>query len=413
MRRRGLKIGAAIGVLVLGAVLLLRFRSAPSGDLAQLRRSGVLRIGTSDDYAPFVELTRGGRGGLDTELAERMARDLGVKAVWVHFAWSHLANDLAHHRFDLVASGVTVRADRALTGRFTRPYALTGAVGLIRSADANRFGELGSLDRPEVRIQVNRGGHLEQVARARFPHAAIEPLADNHALTQDVLGGKADVAVSDSAEARALSVPGLSVIGPFTHDRKALWVGANAPELVAWADGWLVARERDGWLGELRRRHLGSETSATALDAEAVLSSVELRFGLMPLVAQVKARLGKPILDPAQEARVLARSADTAKAQGLDPESVRALYGVLMAGAREVETARPGGPDAALPTLDALRAAIASIDLELIASLRVACESDPHRDWTPLVEQDLSVDGLRNESRTALARALGAVRVIH
>jgi len=233
---------------VVGSLLtLLASGPARAGDLAALRQRGVLRVGTTGDYAPFSVAKGDAFSGFDVDVMDRLAHDLGVRVQYVRFRWPDLIGDLAADEFDVVASGITVRPERALVGRFTRPYAETGAVALIRREDRSRLADRAALDRQGVRIVVNRGGHLEQVARHLFRHATVEPLADNAKLVERVLLGTADAALSDTAEARVWERKELVTVGPFTRDRKALLVRGDAPELLQAIDGWLRQRERDRW----------------------------------------------------------------------------------------------------------------------------------------------------------------------
>ena len=69
---------------------------------------------------------------------------------WVPLRWATLERDFAAGRFDVVMSGVTVRPERSLAGRFSVPAATSGAVALAREASA--------LERAGVRIAVNAAG---------------------------------------------------------------------------------------------------------------------------------------------------------------------------------------------------------------------------------------------------------------
>src|SRR5262249_7102143 len=150
-------------------------------------------------------------------------------------------------------------------------------------------------------------------------------------LVDRVLAGTADAIVTDSAEERAWRRPELASLGPMSYDRKAILVQKDAPELSQWIDAWLARLEADGWLPGLRRQRLDdAPISPAGWDREAVLADVELRCGLMPLVKRAKIAQGLPVEDRAQEARVLERVEAAARQAGVDGETARGLYGVLM-----------------------------------------------------------------------------------
>ena len=369
--------GRASGVATWGRVALavLAYAGATRDVAAQASGGTALRVGTSGDYAPFSRRDADGRpSGFDVAMAERLARDLGRPLSFVSFQWPDLVAHLRAGAFDVAMSGVTVRADRAVTLRFTRPYAVAGAVVVVRAADATRFRRVEDVDQPNVRVAVNAGGHLERVARQHFPRATIRPLRDNLALLAALTDGAADAVVSDVCEARTWAGE-LVIVGPFTRDRKSYAVGPEAVELRRTIDAWLAAREADGWLNEQRRRWLGAGAVWTPQEAaiEALVSAINLRLELMPLVAAVKRRAGLPVEDAAQEARVLDRTRATAGTLGVDAEAVVAFFRVQMEAAKAVEHAADASTGAATggdePSLETMRAAVAAVSDQLIHEL--------------------------------------------
>ena len=146
-------------------------------------------MGTSGDYAPFSLAAEGGEpSGFDVEVARRYAKERGLELEFVRFRWPNLLRDLEAGRFDLAMSGITVVPRRSLAGRFSVPVAESGAVLLTREPE--RWKTLDELDRPDLRIGVNAGGYLEQVARRRFPRATLLAIPSNQAVREALLDGK-------------------------------------------------------------------------------------------------------------------------------------------------------------------------------------------------------------------------------
>lgn len=354
-----------------------------------------LRVGTSFDYAPFSARARerGGGGedgrdeGFDLDVARAFAASAAGRAVvLVPFRWSDLERDLAAGRFDVAMSGVTVRPERSLVGRFTVPVARTGAVVIAR---AGAFRDADDALARAATVAVNRGGHLERVTRARFARARVIAVSPNDRVLDELLAGRADAVVSDTLEApRWLArANGLVALGPFTRDDKAYLVRAERPELARELDAWLLARERDGTLDRLRRHHFGAPARAdaeldaraswprTATVAAALDAAVEERLALMPLVAAAKRATGAPVEDAAREARVLdagvASVARAARERGIAPPpeaTTRAFFRAQIERAKDVQrralaaAAEGDEAGAAPPDLeDALRPALLRI----------------------------------------------------
>jgi cyclohexadienyl dehydratase len=410
MRRRAfLQLSASLAATSLA-------RRSNADDLTDLRKRGVLRVGTSDDYAPFVKATADGRAGLDVDLGRLLSRGLGMRVEFVSFKWPELSKDLDEMKFDVAASGVTMRADRLQFATFSRPYAVTGAVACVRQEDASRFADASRLNAPGVRLAVNRGGHLAHVARTFFPLATLELLDDNSALFERVTTHAADAAVSDSAEAHAAAGQ-LVTLPPLTRDRKALYLRRESKALARRLDEALFALETDGSLSRLRRKWLGDVMPADwNPHLEAVLADLQLRLDVMPGVGAVKRELGKPVEDKEQEARVLAHVRDMARSAELDADSVASLWSVLMTSAKVIQLA-PVSPDDGVwrlrlspaGELDAFRAAIGGLDAHLLASLKKAASRVARADWRTGVEAGIRAKQLPRELLRQLSDALAVV----
>jgi cyclohexadienyl dehydratase len=369
--------------------------------LAVASAAAPLRVASSGDYAPFsYEEEDGKLHGLDVEIAERLARDLGRELRLVRFAWPELEEKLGRGDFDVAISGVTMRPDRARAGWYARPYAVTGAVALLRFDASIR--SLDDLQRPALRLAVNAGGHLERTAREAFPQAQIDPTTDNASLAERVRDGRADAAITDSAEVRRWLGRDLRAVGPITHDHKAFLLPASQAQLAARVDAWLLERERDGWLAARRLRWLGEPAAldGDAMTREAVAALVELRLGLMPAVAAAKRAAALPIEDAAQEERVVQRARAAA---GDFADRAEAVYRVLIEMAKEVQRRAPA--TAAPPALEPLRAAIIRVDAQLARELQRLPPAAPGA-WQSVLGRNLGPLGIEAESVRRLAGLL-------
>jgi cyclohexadienyl dehydratase len=326
-----------LATLLLAAALL-----AATADGAAAR---VLRIGTSGDYAPFSSRDASGLHGFDIELASAFAAAHGHTIEWVPFTWPNLARDFGAGRFDLVMSGITVRPDRSVAGRFSVPVASSGAVLLYDRRRHAGVATVADFDRAGVRIAVNRGGHLERVARARFADAELLTFADNAVVRRQLVDGMVDAVVTDSLEAPGWQrgLADVAALGPWTDDRKACWLAPGEDALAAELDAWLLAREADGTLARLRRAAFGDAVQApTATPFAALLAAIDERLAVMPLVAAAKRGDGRAVADPARETAVLDTAwRDVAAAAGAaampDEGAVRGFYAMQIEAARFVQ----------------------------------------------------------------------------
>jgi cyclohexadienyl dehydratase len=338
-----------------GLALVSWLLLAASAVAAEPSVVGVLRVGASGDYPPFSEVVPAAAGstrryrGFDAAIAEAFADHHGLRIEWVAFRWPELSSLLAAGAFDVAMSGITVRPERSVAGRFSVPVARTGAMVLVRQRGevegSNVEGRLRALDVVGSRIAVNAGGHLERIARAHFRAAEILAIPDNAAVRDALLSGRVDAVVTDNLEAPRWRQgrSDLAAIGPFTRDRKAYLLPTANAALAARLDEWLLASERNGTLAKLRARYLGPAVGpAPAEPLEALLAAVDERLSLMPFVADAKRRSGAHVIDAAREARVLSAAsravAAAARSIGVaPPPTTSRFYRAQMDAAVEVQ----------------------------------------------------------------------------
>ena len=297
-----------------------------------VEEKAVLRVGTSGDYEPFSMLDdRGDYVGYEIALAKAFAEDQGMELKFVPFRWPELLNGLEADEYDLAMSGVTIRKDRSLKAQFTVPTATSGAVVIIPSGSELR--SMNDVDRENVRLGVNAGGHLERVTRQRFLKATITTSNENLALPDLLKEQKIDALVTDTMEAPFWleRLEGAQMLAPFTQDLKAALVRPDRGDLAAQLNLWLVGQEASGRLSDLRKLYLPSGNDLETADPFfALLAAMKERLSLMTDVAEAKRATGKAVEDLEQEARVI-----EAAVAGVSNEAVS--QGVLAPNARAVE----------------------------------------------------------------------------
>ncbi len=109
----------------------------PQNLLEQIKADGKIRFGTEGTYAPFTFHDKDGKlTGFDVEIAEEIAKRLGVKAEFIETKWDGMFAGLDAKRFDAIANEVAIREDRLEKYDFSSPYIVSRAV-LIVNEDNN------------------------------------------------------------------------------------------------------------------------------------------------------------------------------------------------------------------------------------------------------------------------------------
>lgn len=138
---------------VAGIAVLLTFSVAACGEptsrdaageskdavtLKEVQDAGVLKIGTEGTYKPFTFHDEDGTGdltGFDVEVAEAVAKELGVEAKFYETQWDAIFAGLDSGRFDMIANQVTVNDERKVKYAFSTPYTISPGVIVVKSDD--------------------------------------------------------------------------------------------------------------------------------------------------------------------------------------------------------------------------------------------------------------------------------------
>ncbi|KVH50628.1 transporter substrate-binding domain-containing protein [Burkholderia diffusa] len=205
---------------------------------------GTLRVCTTGDYKPYSYYRTDGRfEGIDIDMAESLAKSLGVKADFVKTSWSNLTNDFVA-KCDIAVGGVSTTLERQKRVFFTQPYVVDGKTPIVRCADADKYQTVAQIDRPETRVIVNPGGTNERFAKQFFTHANLSVYPDNVTIFKQILAGKADVMVTDASETLLQQKlnPGLCSVHPdkpFQFGEKAYMVPRGDVVFQQYVDQWL------------------------------------------------------------------------------------------------------------------------------------------------------------------------------
>lgn len=106
------------------------------GRLASIFAKGKIRIAIQDEYRPFrIENPKPGYPGIDIELAETLAKALGVQAEYVYLPLDDLLRETGKGTVDIGFGGVSATLERARSVHFSDPYMTTTPAALL-SRDA-------------------------------------------------------------------------------------------------------------------------------------------------------------------------------------------------------------------------------------------------------------------------------------
>lgn len=120
-------------------------QSATKNLLETIKSSGKIRVGTEGTYAPFTFHDKSGNlTGFDVDIANEIAKRLGVKTEFVETKWDGMFAGLDAKRFDIVVNEVSIKPDRQEKYDFSTPYIVSKAVLIVRedNQDIKNFEDL-------------------------------------------------------------------------------------------------------------------------------------------------------------------------------------------------------------------------------------------------------------------------------
>ncbi|MDB5775316.1 MAG: amino acid transporter substrate-binding protein [Herbaspirillum sp.] len=110
--------------LMSAGILAATIQTVHADALADSQKSGVLRIAVPQDYAPYGSVNSDLQlQGLDIDIANLVAKQLGLKAVLVPVTSANRIAYLQTHKVDLVISTLGRNAEREKVISFSQPYA--------------------------------------------------------------------------------------------------------------------------------------------------------------------------------------------------------------------------------------------------------------------------------------------------
>jgi len=197
--------------------------------LTKIIQAKEIKVCSAGDYKPFSFDNNGKFEGVDNDLVDKLAASLDAKVTIVKTTWKTLLADF-EEKCDLAVGGISITLARQQKALFTEPYFTNGKTPIVRCEDVKKYQTVEDINRPEVKIVANPGGSNENYARTVLTKANLTMNPENLTIFQQVIDKKADVFVSEAAEAIVKA-----------HEHKGVLCAVNPDKPLKPAkNGWLV-----------------------------------------------------------------------------------------------------------------------------------------------------------------------------
>jgi polar amino acid transport system substrate-binding protein len=248
-------------ILAAVAAVALVFAGTPAkaDRFEDILKNGTVRIGVPLDVPPFGSVNAQRQAeGFDIDLANMVAKGLGVKVELVQLTAANRIPFLLTDKVDIVISVMGLTPERAKQIMFTAPYADTSlAVYGAKSQNVKSADQLGSL-----RVAAAKGTTQDLGLSAMNPKATIMRTEDDATAAQAYITGQADMIATNS-----LIIPDLMKRAPnkefelkFVIRRSPAHMGVRMGEhsLVRWLDGFIFFNTMNGELDKLHQKWLAA-----------------------------------------------------------------------------------------------------------------------------------------------------------
>jgi polar amino acid transport system substrate-binding protein len=247
--------------------------------LEGILQRGELRIGLEVGYMPFEmidkrsglrqkEIRHGGfrrKGrqlslmGFDIDIGIEMAKELGVKPVFVDTLWPSIIPALKLGRFDIIFGGMSVTETRKTKVDFANPFMTVGQTVLLNAKHKNTVKSYKDLNDSKFVVVSKPGTTGEEAVQRLIPKASYETADTETEGAMRVLKGTADAFVYDlpfNAVFIAMHPSDQLIFldEPFTEEPIAWAIRQNDPDFLKFLNSFLEEIKKDGRFDKIYKK---------------------------------------------------------------------------------------------------------------------------------------------------------------
>lgn len=240
--------------LVMSVLLLVGILTGCGGSgksLEEIQKKGTIVVATSPDFPPFEYLDGGKVVGIEIDILEKIAQDLGVTLTIEQMDFDAVVPGVQVGKFDLGASGITANEKRKKNVDFSEAYFLASQAIVVMPDSA--ITSKADLEGKSVSVQT---GTTAEEYCMNNGYEVLAFTANNDALAA-LTAGKVDAWVVDNEVAVTLAEKnGLVVLDePMTTEPYAFAFPKGSDSLIEAFDQSLSAMLKDGTVEEIFKNY--------------------------------------------------------------------------------------------------------------------------------------------------------------
>jgi ABC-type amino acid transport substrate-binding protein len=238
------------------------FQMAAAGPVSdRVKAAKVLRVCIWPDYYGITYRNPRNQqlDGIDIDLSNEYARDIGVRLEYVESSFARLMPDLLDDRCDVAMFAVGITAQRQQSLKFTQPYLQSDIYGMTTRASRS-IKSWDDIDKPGIQVAVQAGTFMEPVMAAALKQAKLVVIRPPLTREQELESGRVDVFMTDYPYSRRLMASAdwvrlVSPPKPFNLIPYAYAVKPGDPDWLAQVDQFVSRIKADGRLDKAARKY--------------------------------------------------------------------------------------------------------------------------------------------------------------
>lgn len=163
--------------------------------LADIKKSGVLRVGMALNPPYVMQNMSGDWYSFNPDLVRLLAKDWGIRVEFVGTTWDVIIPGLLAHKYDMIGASISATALRKKVINFSDPYLMAGQVFVVNKDNPKHLTSIESLNNSAVTV-----AYVQNSIEGEIVHKLM-PNATDRALTSSSVGDLIAEIVSSRSDA--------------------------------------------------------------------------------------------------------------------------------------------------------------------------------------------------------------------
>ncbi|HZZ75847.1 MAG TPA: transporter substrate-binding domain-containing protein [Puia sp.] len=228
--------------------------------LGSIVKNGEIRIGTTGTQPPYSMKSKAGDLiGYEIDLANALAKNMGVKLKLVEMPFSGLMGALESGKIDAIMSGMTITPERNLNALFAGPYIISGKSILTKSSKVAAFNADTSAGGKRYKIVCLKGSTSEEFVKTVMAKHELIAVNNYNDGVNMVINDQADAMVADKpiCVLSVLRYPGKDLVTgeqPLTIEPIGVALPSGDPQFLNLVSNYLSTLQLSGSLAALEKK---------------------------------------------------------------------------------------------------------------------------------------------------------------